>query len=104
MSNRSASAKRRSSWLADEVMISSFAPAGISTPSIRTARVARRRQAAIEPLWRRHSSTAFGISRGSSHRSCHAPGCCSSSLIALAPALAVVSCAATMPAIIIECR
>ncbi len=63
-----------------------------------------KRQAATEPLWRRHSSTALSSRPGSSQSSRQASGCCSSSLMALAEALAVVSCAATMPAIIIECR
>ena len=84
--------------------MSSFEPAGTATPPITTSRVARRRQAATEPLWRRHSSTALGISAGFSQICFQAPGCCSSSLTALAVALAVVSCAATMPAIIMECR
>jgi D-serine deaminase-like pyridoxal phosphate-dependent protein len=104
MSNRSASAKCASSWLAEEVTIRSFEPAGMSMPPTCTSLVARRRQAATEPLWRRHSSTALEIRPGSSQMSRQACGCCSSSFIALAVALAVVSCAATMPAIIIECR
>ncbi len=63
-----------------------------------------RRHAATEPLRRRHSSTAFGIRLGSAQSSCHTWRCESSTLSAFAVALAVVSCAATMPAIIIECR
>ncbi|MNI43795.1 hypothetical protein D3C73_981380 [compost metagenome] len=104
MSKRSASLNWPSSWLADDVTISSLEPAGIGMPAISTSRVARRRHAATEPLWRRHSSTALGIRSGSSQISRQASGCCNSSLMALADALAVVSWAATMPAIIMECR
>ncbi len=104
MSKSSALSKCRSSWLADEVTISSFDPFGISMPPMVVSSVTSRRHAATEPEWRRHSSTAFGIRLGSAQISSHTLRFSSSRRKALAEALAVVSCAATIPAIIIECR
>ena len=104
MSNRSASSKRRSSRLPEACTIRSLAPAGIATPPTSVSAVASRRQATTEPAWRKHSSAALGISEGSAQISSQASPSVRRSLIAFAAACAVVSCAATMIAIIIECR
>ena len=79
-------------------------PAGKDIPPTFTLDKATRRQETMEPEKRKHSSMALGISCGSSANSAQAVGCSSSSRIALAVALAVVSWAATMPAIIMECK
>lgn len=49
MSKSSAWSKWRSSWFADELTISSFAPAGMATPLIVVSAVTRRRHAATDP-------------------------------------------------------
>ncbi len=103
-SNRSPSSKCRGSRLAVACTISSREPAGMRTPPTSASRVEMRRQAATEPTYRRHSSTAFGMRPGSAQRSAQRCLSSSSSFTALLPACAVVSWAATMPAIMIECR
>ena len=91
MSNSSGSGKIESSRFADAVTINSRPPAGISTPPTSVSTTAWRRHATTEPLYRKHSSTAFGISVGSAQSSSHAALFSSNVRNALPDALVVVS-------------
>ncbi|MNJ49211.1 hypothetical protein D3C77_444300 [compost metagenome] len=104
MSRTSAFSKKRSSWLAEAWTTITLAPSGISTPPTTAGFSARRRQATTEPDKRRHSSTALGIRAGLAQMASQAERFSSIRRKALPEAWAVVSCEATMPAIIIECR
>ena len=70
-SKRSPSGKWLESWLAEPSPMSSFAPSSSSTPPSVTAFVVTRRQVGTEESKRRISSTALGMSDGSSQIASH---------------------------------